>query len=206
MRVAEELPPEIPGQKKPSKLSGPVLVALINSVALLGAVGFLTYSRVLYKRPRLTESNERARLQMLHASPTPDPIPGSMSFDPFTVNIAGTPDAPKPAPGTSAQIQGKLHYATVGFSLELRDMRKKDAIEALRPVIMDKILSILGRKQFTEISSVQGRYVLKTQILDLVNQLTEARLSAESAGKTTAAILLKDPPITNVFFTQFTVQ
>ena len=117
-----------------------------------------------------------------------------MNFEPLTVNIASSPVEPKPADGTAKQIQGKLHYVNVGFALELRDSRQKDSLENLRPILQDKILSMLGRKQFQELTTVQGRYVLRTQIMELTNELAKKALATQ------------DAVVTNVYFTQFLAQ
>jgi flagellar basal body-associated protein FliL len=171
-----------------------LLIPLLNTVAILAVLGMLIYTQVLYQRPVITESSERERLSQLRAAPVPVPTPGTMIFEPVTVNIKSTPEQPKAADGTSAQIQGKLHYAKMGFALELKDAAKKEKLETMRPVIMDGVLSTLGRKSFHELTTVQGRYVLKTQILDLTNQIAMKEISP------------KDPLVTNVYFTDFIVQ
>jgi flagellar basal body-associated protein FliL len=118
-----------------------------------------------------------------------------VTFEPVTVNIgvAGIPPAaagggqpavdPAPAPG-------KLHYATVGFALELRDAAQKPRFEALRPILLDRILQILGHKSLTELNTVQGRYILRSQLMDVANQMIPGPQAA----------------VTNVYFTQFVVQ
>ena len=111
--------------------------------------------------------------------------------------VAGEhPQQPRAADGTSQQIEGKLHYSTVGFALEIRDGSKKEVIETLRPIIMDKFISLLGRKGFKELTTVQGRYLLRTQLLESVNQIV-AKASEEAA---------RDGLVTNIYFTQFIVQ
>lgn len=176
--------------------SPPPIIPLLNTIAILGALGLLTYSKLYFKRPPITEESERARLAEVHASPTPPPEPGYVNLEPLTVNISSNPTNPKPADGTSAQLQGKLHYVTVGISLEIRDKNQEDLIEEGKPYIIDKMISILGKKQFHELNQVQGRYILHTQIIDAVNQLINS-LSPKPS---------KEGLITHVYFTQFFVQ
>lgn len=185
------------GAKGPSKL--PLILALVNSVALLGAAGFLTYTKLLFKRPAITEEGERAKLAAVKASPRPAEVSGTIQFDPITVNIAALPAQAKPAEGTPRQIQGKLHYVQVGFVLEIRDISRKDEVEAIRPMINDKLLSLLGRKEFQDLTTVQGRYILRTQILDLVNQMLASKKVGEDAETSQNLV-------SQVFFTQFIVQ
>jgi flagellar basal body-associated protein FliL len=124
-------------------------------------------------------------------------------FDPTTINIASSPEAPKPADGTQTQLGGKLHYATVGFALEIEDADKKADVETIRPQITDHFLTLMGKKQFHELTSVQGRYILKSQVLEIANQLWAKR---QSAGGNTPDAPAGDPLFTNLYFTQFIVQ
>ena len=187
--------PEAPSAPGPSKL--PIILGLVNILAVLGVGGLMIYTRLIYKRPAITENAERVRIAAAHASPKPTDAPGLIAFEPITVNIEPTPSQPMPAEGSPQQIQGKLHYVTVGFALEVRDKAQADRIEALRAILVDRMLSMLGRKGFHELITVQGRYVLRTQILELANEL--ASRDAPGPGA-------KDALVSNVFFTHFTVQ
>ena len=175
----------------PSKL--PLLVALINTLAIMGALGTFVYTRILFKRPVITEEAERARLadealKKANASA----VSGTVTFPPVTINIKPTFIGPET--GAKALASAKLHYATMAFTLELRDERQKDLIETLQPVIFDRVLSLMGRKNYADLTSVQGRYVVRTQMQDIVNQL----VAAETKDKTAA--------VTNVYFSTFMIQ
>jgi flagellar basal body-associated protein FliL len=187
--VAGEAAPAAVGESK-----APLLIALVNSLVVLGVLGLLVYTRILYKRPIITESSERTRLASAMASPKVAELAGLITFEPVTVNIRSAPGQPRPADGTVNQIEGKMHYITVSFAIEVRDISKKEQVEVLRPFIMDRMLSMLGRKDFHELATVQGRYVLRDQLIEAVNQ-----------------VLLQEPSIrapiaTNLYFTQFVVQ
>jgi flagellar basal body-associated protein FliL len=177
--------------------TGPLILALMNTVAILGAMGMLFYVKMVYKRPAITEEGERKRIAELRAKPMPVPTPALIVFDPVTVNIATTPTLPKAADGTPVQIHGKLHYVKVGFAIEIRDKERSGEIELIRPVIMDKLLSMLSRKPFHELTTVQGRYVLRTQIIDTVNELLRESSQAKKS---------EDGLITSVYFTDFLAQ
>ncbi len=174
---------------KPPK--GPLILALVNVLVVLAAAGSLVYTRILFKRPPITEDAERERIAKLQEKKEANHIPSEMVFEPVTINIAQ--NTPHPASGSEIQEDtpaeiSKLHYATIGFTLELKDLSHKELLEPMRPIIMDKMLSMIGRKPFHELATVQGRYVLRTQILELANQLA------------------KETVVTNVFFTQFIIQ
>ncbi len=162
------------------------------------ALGLLVYTKIIHKRPPITEASERARLAAKLQQHTPSTQTGTVVFESVTVNIRSTPNEPKPADGTSNQIKGKLHYATVGFALEIRDEAKKEKIESIRAMIMDQLLGVLGRKSFNDLTSVQGRYLLRNQILETANQLIAKNDKNQKSNI--------DPLVTNVFFTNFIVQ
>lgn len=184
-----EAAPKAPRQPLP-------IVPLLQTLAVLGAMGLLYYSKILYKKPSITEDGERERLAALRAKPAVPAVSGLVDFEPITVNIMATPDHPAPADGTSQQLQGKLHYATIGFSMEVRDKNQQDLIDAIRPLILDKLILILGKKQFHELTTVQGRYTLHSQILEVANQLA-LKLAISPA---------QENLVSNIFFTQFIVQ
>ncbi len=177
----------------------PLIIALVNSLAVLGAAGFLGYTKLVFKRPQITEHSERKRLA---DAPKVEEkhTPGVLMFDPLVVNIQAYPGAPKAADGTQRQIEGKLHYAQIGFGLELRNEKRKEEVESLRPIIVDKIISLLGRKAFHELTTIQGRYLVRQQILDLINGVIAT--SAAKPGEEPA----KESLVSNVFFTHFFAQ
>jgi flagellar basal body-associated protein FliL len=192
---------EAPKEAKPKESGGPsklpILLALVNTICILGVIGLAVYTKLIFKRPKITEKAERARIEAIAAKPLPPAKTGIVEFKQMTVNIApsGGPGGPgEPAAGTS---RTKSHYVTLGFVLEIRDEGRKADIEELRPRIMDKILQILGRKQVSDLSTVQGRYLLRSQILDVTNEL----LRAANPSKVTFESIA-----THVYFTQFIVQ
>jgi flagellar basal body-associated protein FliL len=199
--VAKETPEAAPPKAAKESSSFP-LIPLINSLALLGTLGLLVYSKLIFKRPVITEESERKRIEAIQASPTPPSIPGLVAFEAITVNISthpadgksdttdgpGVSDAPKP--------QKKSHYATLAFSLEIRDNSQRDLIEEVKPYILDKIITLVGKKDPSDLIHVQGRYILHSQMIDTINQVIR------SVSKKNT----KEGFVTNVYFTQFVVQ
>lgn len=192
--------------RKPLKLPGfPIILGLLNTLAILGAVGMLAYTKLVYKRPPITEDGERERLAKKARNPEPAFKPTHVLFEPFTVNIESNPPQPRSIDGSPAQIGGKLHYATLGYTIEILDDSRKAEIESKRPFIMDRVIALLGRKSFQELTTVQGRYLLRNQILDIANELTASSAGAES-NRSSSLSGRKPALVTNVFFTQFVVQ
>ncbi|MBL7715052.1 MAG: flagellar basal body-associated FliL family protein [Bdellovibrionales bacterium] len=183
--------PGVPGAEAPSKL--PTLIAIINTVVVVGAMGFVLYTRLLYKRPPITEERERERIATAKASPKAELQSGQIAFDQITVNIEPIPSGIKADPANPMKLQGKLHYATVAFSIEVRDMSQKTQIETVKPIFMDRLLSLMGKKTFMELTTVQGRYLLRTQLLDIANELIP-----QPEGSL--------PLVSDLHFTQFVVQ
>ena len=183
--AAEDEKPVAAGPPKPK---APLILAIVNLLALLGALGTFVYTKMVYKRPAITERGERARLAEEAGGQAEMPhVPGHVHFDKFTVNIRPTPAIPQPSE-TPSQIKGKQHYATLGFSLQIRDQTEGASIESIRPLIMDELLMLLGKKAYEDLTTVQGRFLLRSQILEIVNRL------------------LKEPIVTNVYFNEFIVQ
>jgi flagellar FliL protein len=170
-----------------SKFGLPVIVGLLNTLVLLGALGTAAYTLLMFKRPEITEEQERAKLEALRASPSPAPSTGYIEVPAFSVNIRSTPAQPGSI-GYDPQIAGKLHYVSLGFSLEMKHMDVADDFEVIKPMFMDRLLQLLGKKEFNELTTVQGRYLVRNEIMELANEL------------------LKQAVVLNVFFTKFVVQ
>ncbi len=211
-----------------------LILVLVNTLSVLGVIGLAVYTKLIFQKPKITEQAERARLEAMKASPTPPPVSGLIEFKQVTVNIAPSGPLPKPGEtGEAAAFKGKLHYLTLAFSLEIKDMAQQNVIEELRPRIMDRVLALLGRKSAQDLSTVQGRYILRTQIIDIANDLilneedpapAPASASQSPASEHTASgdghaapsghdakpagkpIRLREPLVTNVYFTHFIAQ
>lgn len=173
---------------KPSKL--PLIMGLLNTVALLAALGTFTYTRLLFKRPPITEEGERQLLLAAKKKKAPSEIiPGYIKIDKITANIAPQPPNPKPAEGTESQIQGKLHYLTMEFHFEVNHQPKAEQkLDIVRSKLMDMILNNIGKKSFDQLATIHGRFILRSEIQDMANNLFE------------------EPLVTNVFFSEFIVQ
>lgn len=189
--------PAAPDASGGGESKAPLLFALLNTLGLLGATGVLYYTRMAFKRPPITEVGERNRLSVEHEKPKAATKTGVIPFDVVTVNIRANPAKPGLAEGTSHQVEGKLHYASVAFTLEILDEARAGQINDIKPLLMDRFLQLLGNKAFHDLNTVQGRYVLRSQIQDMANDLIKER------GRTPED---QAQLVSQVYLTHFTVQ
>lgn len=154
-------------------------------LTLMGALGTLVYTRIMFKRPPITETGERTRLleKANHPQVQIEEETGMVEVKPFTFNIPNPPTNPN-----EDSDHKKSRFANIGFSIEIRDANDSDRFEGIRPQFMDEMLQLLGKKSFFELASVQGRFIIRTQILELVNKM------------------MKEEYATNVYFTKLLVQ
>jgi flagellar basal body-associated protein FliL len=172
------------------KSAGIPIFPILNTVAILAAAGLLYYSKFLNKRPLITEAKERKRLTEIKAAPALAAIPAWVTFEAMTVNVK---DNSEPL---IKDNQNKPHYATVGFTVQIRDQNQKDFFNSLKPFILDKFVQTLGKKQVQELTTIQGRYLLSSEMIDFVNQLAITRSTTPS----------REPFATNIYFNEFLVQ
>ena len=177
-----------------------LLIALLNTLAIFATLGLLIFTKIMYKKPKITEASEKKHLAVVFASPKPPPVPALIKFEPITVNIAPTPPEKLEDQGSGPPGQDRLHYITVGFSLEIGDATQTSKVEGARPFILDQIISLLGKKKAQELSTVQGRYILKSQLLDILNQKLAELNNKHGKDKSSALV------VTNLFFEEFIVQ
>lgn len=180
----ENKPEEAQSSGGGSKL--PMILALINTLAVMAALGAIIYTKVLYKRPAITEAAERQKIEkQQEANQGKDKLPSTLNlavvpFDAINATIA--PE--KGAPGESARVR----YANIQFSIEVREAKKTDQLEAVKTQFLDELLNLLGRKKFEDLTTVQGRYVLRSEMIAAANKL------------------LKDDLVTNVYFNHYLIQ
>ncbi len=182
-------------EKKKGPGLGPLLLPLINLLVVLGVMGLIVYTQILHKRPQITETAERQRLAEQKKKPPEIAKPGRLEFPPVTVNLT-RPARPADVEPDSGPRPGpeKMNYLNLSFTLELRDERDQARLETARAELLDGILGIVGKKTVAELTSVQGRYLLRTQIMDYANSVALRELKSP------------DVPITQVYFTNFVAQ
>ena len=179
------------GSPPESKL--PLILGLVTTLATIAALGTLVYTRMIHKRPPITETTERERIAKAVAKPKKSEEAAYIIFEPMMLNIASSAPVKQNEVAPTPQA-GKLRFLNVGFTLELRNAALKDKFEIKKSIFIDKFLTLVGKKTYQDLITVQGRYILKTQILNIVNQM--------GMGETTT----DEVTATNVYFSQFMVQ
>lgn len=143
--------------KKP--LDKKLLFLIGNAVVTMAALGTLVYTKLLFKRPPITEEAElQKKVENAHSIDAPKARP-IVTFDQLMVNIAMT--------------SGKAHYATVAWAVECRDEEVQRMVEDRKDLFMDRVISTLGKRQITELNTIQGKLLLKTELLSKFNELTK---------------------------------
>lgn len=172
-----------------------VILGVLNTVSLLGLLGVLVYTQVLYKRPQLTESLEREKITEEFSKKPAEMKRTIVSFDPIQANLKPTPIGVQVQGGPPQQM--KTHFISMTLALELIDADFESAVKGQLPKFLDKLLRELGSTTVDELSSVQGRYLLRSKIAGIMNDLVreEKKLPPTST-----------PVIANVYFSDFIVQ
>jgi flagellar basal body-associated protein FliL len=179
--------------KKPLPLG--MILGLLNTVAILGLLGILAYTQILYKRPTITEPAERAKIVQEFSKKPAEMKKIIVSIEPIQANLKPTPIGVQ-VPGGPPQ-QMKAHYLTTTIAMELIDSDFESTVKGRLPKFLDQLLRELGETSVEEISSVQGRFLLRSKIAGMMNDLVreEKKLPPTST-----------PVVSSVYFSDFVVQ
>lgn len=148
---------EAPARPK-LKLDAQSTLALANSLFIVAALGLLVYTKLLYKKPVIDEASELKQKQEELAKPAPITDRVIIPFDQLRINIAMT--------------SGKAHYGHGCFSTECRDAEAAELVKRKRDLLIDKLIAALGHRQMTELNTVQGKLILKSELLRKFNEIT----------------------------------
>lgn len=132
-----------------------LIFAVINLV-VVGGGAFLTYQNTLaYVQPSIREPAAMESLQKEReeiAKQVSGPI--LYHFDPFTVNLAGTPEK----------------VVRIELSVEMLDQEGFEEVVKSNSHERDMIVALLNRKEFSDLESLQGKLYLKNQISSEINK------------------------------------
>ena len=157
-----------------------LILGVLNTVAIAAVLGLFVYTKVIYKRPSITESKERQKLIQDANKPSNGAVKKALiAIEPITANLD---------PYTDTDGKQKVHYVSLSMSVEIRDEKEASKFEAIKPVFMDRVLSNLSKKKFEDLNQVQGRYVFRSQIIDAANEFLGA------------------PIVTEIYFSEFLLQ
>ncbi len=133
------------------------LLVLVNSLLVLTALGAMVYTKLIYKRPVVVEETEMKAAAEAVKKPSPPLEHATIAFDQVIVNIAMT--------------SGKAHYATVAFAVECRDAEVANIVKVKKAIFTDRLIAALGHRQLTELNTIQGKLMLKTELMREFNAL-----------------------------------
>jgi flagellar basal body-associated protein FliL len=182
---------------KPPKAPLPIgmILGVLNTVALMGLLGVLVYTQILYKRPIITESAEREKIVQEFTKKPAEMKKIIVTFEPIQANLKPTPIGVQ-VPGGPPQ-QMKSHFLNATLAMELLDSDFESTMKGRLPKFLDQLLRELGDTSVDELSTVQGRFLLRSKIAGMMNDLVreEKKLPPTST-----------PIVTNVYFSDFLVQ
>ena len=175
-KVAEDLVEE-PGEEKNggggTGVSKTVLIIIISVFVLFMAMAGAGFYVLWQKAPRSPVATVTASKSATKPQPPGNTMGPIYSINPFVINLAGS--------------EGK-RFLRIKMDLELKDQATIEQVRAQFPRVKDKLLTILSSKKFEDISTVEGKKVLR----------------AEIAG--TIDTLFSKGAVTNVYFTDFVVE
>ncbi len=184
-------PPVAP--KKPLPLG--LILGLLNTLALVGLFGVLLYTQVLYHRPAITESNEREKIAREFAKNPAKMKKVLIAFEPVQANLKPTPIGVQ-VPGGPPQ-QMKTHYLNTTLALEIMDAEFEAVVKNRQPKFFDQLLRELGETSVDTLATVQGRFLLRSKIVGMMNDLVREESKLPPSAP---------PVVTNVYFSEFVVQ
>ncbi len=141
--------PEAPeeGGKKSKKI---LIIVLVLILLLLGGGGFGVY--YFFLAPKSPSPEELAAIEA-EKNKRPDILP-VFSLKPFVVNLADS--------------KGR-RYLKVTMKLELSSDELLEEVEKRQPQIRDVILTLLSSKTSDEVNSMEGKFLLREEIIKRVN-------------------------------------
>jgi flagellar FliL protein len=176
--MAEDKKEEVPaGPKLVMGLPLPLFAFLaVNTLVMLGGLGFVVQASLLYKKPPITETQVVAEIQK-KVEKKPEGASGLFieSYPEATINLR-------------TQQGGKNHYASVEVSLVCTTERCVEQLKSVRAKVEDAIQSAVSARSYTELQSLDVKYRIKHEVLGRVNSF------------------LKETAVTEVLFTNFVVQ
>jgi len=156
----EELKEETPAP--PKKGSKTLIIIIVAAAVVLGAGGFAGYKLLAGKKSdgKIHEEKSDAKTSII-------------ALDPFVLNLAD---------------HGR--YLKVTIQLEVSDQTLSEKVKEKTPQLRDTIITLVSSKSLNSISSPEGKFQLKDELLFRANQ-----------------VLGMDKDIfKNLFFTEFVMQ
>jgi flagellar protein FliL len=154
---------------KPKKSKKKLILMLLLTLIVLGGIGGGAWWYFM--------NDDEADVGVKKTKVEKSSPPVFVALDQFTVNL---------------QPEAGEHYLQIAMTLQVTEKDDVDRIKLYMPQIRSRILLLLSSKKASEISSVEGKTKLSTEIMAQVNQPLTPQ------GQTQA--------VSNVFFTAFVIQ
>jgi flagellar basal body-associated protein FliL len=145
-------------EKPKSKLDIRVIALGVNLLLLLGALGGLVYTRLIFERPAITETAEMAEQKKEAKKPPPSAERVLISLEEMRINLA------------ASQSQ-TAHYVSFAMNLECANEEMASKVEEQKQKIIDRIITTFNRTEFNDINTVQGRLILKELLIHDLNRI-----------------------------------
>ncbi len=145
--------PENGGKKKSKKL---LFIIIFIVLLLAGGGGFMAYYFLLAPKPP-TPEELAAQAAAAAKKKKPEILP-VFSLKPFVVNLADG--------------RGR-RYLKISMKLELSSEELQEEVEKRQPQIRDVILTLLSSKTSDEINSMEGKFILREEIVKRVNSFLQ---------------------------------
>ncbi|MGD9809200.1 MAG: flagellar basal body-associated protein FliL [Deferribacterales bacterium] len=177
MADEENVADESEGGKKKKGGALKLIIIILLLLIILGVLGGAAYMMFLKPKPTDTAETQPAKKQA--AAPKKEVKEGGgigplYPLENFIVNMADT---------------GGTRYLRVTLQLELDETKKfAEALDLRKPQLRDAILTVLASKRYEEVSSAQGKLILKQELLRRLNSL------------------ITEGTIVNIYFTEFVAQ
>jgi flagellar FliL protein len=164
-----------PEQAPAGKLSTKMLLIAAGVLVLLAGGGVTAFMLFGGEKPAPQETAEGTGGGALAVTPAgqPEVIGPMVDFEPFIVNILD---------------RDGTRYLKAAITLEMADAESVEAVKQRMPQLRDAILLLIGNKTFNELSDLQGKLQLRSELLDRLNKI------------------LSNGSVRKIYFTDFVVQ
>ena len=130
-----------------------ITFVVLNIIAMIGAVGVIYFTKIIYKRTTIVEETESVAFAADRDLQDKRPI--LYSFEPFTVNLDGRPR--------------KILRTTI--QVEMLNAEGYEETVDLVPKVRDEIVRIFNGKKFEDLETIQGKLFLKDEIKTAMNKM-----------------------------------
>jgi flagellar FliL protein len=144
-----------------------IIAVILLCMGMVGAGFFILWNKIEQISQRPPETGE---IPIEEEESTIGPL---YTLDTMIVNLAD---------------HGGKRYLRVTMALELSDIEAETTIEGRLPQIRDAVLMILPTKNYSDVSTTEGKIALRNELMEKINSL------------------MTKGTVVNIFFTEFVVQ